>query len=76
MANPRLPSISEAQVCGPSMKPHLLLDVLDEEGGSSQVVNGKAEEALDLFLVKVHRDDVSQTWVQPHTSIKSTIDLS
>lgn len=69
MANGRLSSISEAQVCGPSMKPHLLLDVLDEEGGSSQVVHGKAEEALDFFLVKVYRDDVSQTCVQTHTGI-------
>lgn len=41
------------------MKPHLLLDVLDEEGGSSQVVDRKAEKALDFFLVKVHGDDVS-----------------
>lgn len=41
------------------MQPHLLLDVLDEEGGSSQVVNREAEEALDFLLVEVHGDDVS-----------------
>ncbi|TNN59996.1 hypothetical protein EYF80_029754 [Liparis tanakae] len=38
--------------CGPL--PHLFLDVLDEEGGSPQVVNREAEEALDLFLMEVH----------------------
>lgn len=46
-------------VHGTVIKPHLLLDVLDEEGGSPQVVDREAEEALDFLLVKVHRDDVS-----------------
>lgn len=40
------------------VRPHLLLDVLDEERGGSQVVHREAEEALDFLLVKVHRDDV------------------
>lgn len=39
---------------------HLLLDVLDEEGGSSEVVYRETEEALDFFLVEVHGDDVSK----------------
>lgn len=38
---------------------HLFLDVLDQEWRGTQVVHGEAEEALDLFLMQVHGDDVS-----------------
>lgn len=41
------------------MQLYLLLDVLNEEGRGPQVVDGEAEEALDLLLVKIHGDDVS-----------------
>lgn len=37
---------------------HLLLNILDEEGGRSKVVDREGEEALDLFLVEVHCDDL------------------
>ena len=42
------------------LMPYTLLDVLQKEGGSSQVVNGTLKEALDLLLVEVHGDDVCQ----------------
>lgn len=42
------------------LMPYTLLDVLQKEGGSSQVVNGTLKEALDLLLVEVHGNDVCQ----------------
>ena len=46
----------------------MFLDVLDEEGRSSEVVDGDVEEALDLLLVKVHGDDVSHSRSDQHLS--------
>ena len=46
----------------------LFLDVLDEEGRSSEVVDGDVEEALDLLLMKVHGDDVSHARPNQHLS--------
>lgn len=43
------------------VRAHLLLDVLDEERRSSQVVHREVEEALDFLLMKVHCDDVSES---------------
>lgn len=51
----------EARLVEPTVQkqPNLLLNVLDEERGSSQVVNGEVKKALDFFLVKIHSDDMS-----------------
>lgn len=40
---------------------YLFLYVLQQEGGGSQVVHWNVEEALDLFLVEVHGDQVGET---------------
>lgn len=40
---------------------NLLLNVLQQEWRSPQVVHGECKEALDLFLVQIHRDYMSQT---------------
>ena len=37
---------------------YILLDVLNEERGTAQVVHGKVEEALEFFDVEIHSDDV------------------
>lgn len=37
---------------------YLFLNVLNQKRGGTQVVHGKAEEALDLLLMQVHGDDV------------------
>ena len=40
--------------------------MLNEEGGSPQVVNGKVEEALELLDVEVHGDDVGHAGLGEH----------
>lgn len=40
---------------------YLLLYVLQQEGGGSQIVHGNVKEALDLFLMEVHGDQVGET---------------
>lgn len=40
---------------------YLLLYVLQQKGGGSQIVHWDVEEALDLFLMEVHGDQVGET---------------
>lgn len=40
---------------------YLFLDVLQEEGRGSQIVHRDVEEALNLFLMEVHGDQVGET---------------
>ncbi len=40
---------------------YLLLNVLQQEWRSPQVVNRESKEALDLFLMQIHGDYMSQT---------------
>lgn len=40
---------------------YLFLYVLQQEGGGSQVVHWNVEEALNLFLMEVHGDQVGET---------------
>ena len=46
----------------------MFLDVLNEEGRSSQVVDGNVEETLDFLLVEVHGDDVGHSRSDGHLS--------
>lgn len=41
---------------------YLFLYVLQQEGGGSQIVHWDVEEALNLFLVEVHGDQVGETY--------------
>lgn len=43
------------------MGSYLLLYVLQQEGGGSQIVYGNVKKALDLFLMEVHGDQVGET---------------
>lgn len=45
---------------------YLLLNVLEQEGRRSQVVHRDVEEALNLFLVEVHGDQVGEACTQTH----------
>lgn len=40
---------------------YLFLYVLQQEGGGSQIVHWDVKEALDLFLMEVHGDQVGET---------------
>lgn len=40
---------------------NLLLNVLQQEWRSPQVIHRESKEALDLFLVQIHGDYMSQT---------------
>lgn len=40
---------------------HTLLNVLEEERRSTEVVNGTFKETLNLLLVEVHCDDMGQS---------------
>lgn len=46
---------------------HLFLYVLQQEGGGSQIVNWDVEEALNLFLMEVHGDQVGEPYTHTHT---------
>lgn len=41
---------------------YLFLYVLQQEGGGSQIVHWDVEEALNLFLMEVHGDQVGETF--------------
>lgn len=41
---------------------YLFLYVLQQEGGGSQIVHWDVKEALDLFLMEVHGDQVGETY--------------
>lgn len=55
---------------------YLFLYVLQQEGGGSQVVHWNVEEALDLFLVEVHGDQVGETCTNKVTSSVVTLEFS
>lgn len=40
----------------------LFLDILQKKRGGSQIVHWDVEEALDLFLVEVHGDEVGEAY--------------
>jgi hypothetical protein len=42
------------------------LNVLEQKGGGSQVVNWAVEESLDLLLMKIHRDYVAESSFAEH----------
>lgn len=41
---------------------YFFLYVLQQEGGGSQIVHWDVEEALNLFLMEVHGDQVGETY--------------
>lgn len=43
---------------------YLFLYVLQQKGGCSQVVHRDVEEALNLFLMEVHGDQVGETYIK------------
>ncbi len=52
---------------------HLLLYVLQQEGRGSQIVHWDVEEALDLFLMEVHGDQVSETCTNKHGQFQTSM---
>lgn len=40
----------------------LFLDILQQKWGGSQIVHWDVEEALDLFLMEVHGDEVGEAY--------------
>lgn len=49
----------------------LFLDILQQKRGGSQIVHWDVEEALDLFLMEVHGDQVGEAYTNTVTSARN-----